>query len=47
MELEKVGMRRRSFFNRKVLLKFLNLIGDVLFDEVLKYIKEIDLVEIV
>lgn len=47
IELEKIGMWWKSLLNRWVLYKNDNLIGDVLLDEVLKYIKEIELLDIV
>ena len=40
VELEKVGMRRRSLANRKLLFKSDSPTGDVLLDEALKHIKE-------
>jgi len=40
IELEKVGMRRRSVLLRKVLVKNVSPTGDVLLDEALKHIKE-------
>jgi len=42
IELEKTAMVRKSLLNRRVLCKNDKLTGDVLLDEVLKYIKETD-----
>lgn len=42
VELEKIGMRRRSLLMRKLIVKSETLIGDVLLDEALKHIKETD-----
>lgn len=47
IEFEKMGMWWKSLFNRCVFFKNDNLMGDVLLDEVLKYIKEIDLFDMV
>lgn len=40
IELEKVGMRRRSLLARKLILKNDTATGDVLLDEALKHLKE-------
>lgn len=40
VELEKIGMRRRSLTNRKVICKNDQPTGDVLLDEALRHIKE-------
>lgn len=40
IELEKVGMRRKSLLNRKIICKSDTPTGDVLLDEALKHIKE-------
>lgn len=42
VELEKVGMRRRSLLARKLIVKNDTPIGDVLLDEALKHLKETD-----
>lgn len=42
VELEKVGMRRRSLLARKLILKNDTPTGDVLLDEALKHLKETD-----
>lgn len=42
VELEKVGMRRRSLLARKLIVKSETPIGDVLLDEALKHLKETD-----
>lgn len=40
VELEKIGMRKRSLLLRKVILKSADPTGDVILDEALKHIKE-------
>ncbi|KAG5882412.1 hypothetical protein JTB14_008987 [Gonioctena quinquepunctata] len=47
VELEKVGMRRRSLLARKLIVKSDTPIGDVLLDEALKHLKETDPAETV
>ncbi|XP_018578000.1 Golgi phosphoprotein 3 homolog sauron [Anoplophora glabripennis] len=42
VELERVGMRRRSLLARKLIVKNDTPIGDVLLDEALKHLKETD-----
>merc|ERR1719361_2943832 len=45
IELERAGMRRKSLFGRKVIVKNGDPCGDVLLDEALKHIKETDAAE--
>lgn len=42
IELERIGMRRKSLLNRKVIVKNDSPTGDVLLDEALKHMKETD-----